>query len=732
MRGGTALFGSLASLALLAGCGGSGGGGIASTPAPTPAPAPAPTPTDYDTAEYNRSNGAVAAGAIAAYRAGASGANIVVAVIDSGVDSSNSEFAGRISPLSRDVAGSSGTSDADGHGTEVAGILLAARNNFGIQGVAYDATLLALRAARPGSCASSDGCAFPTSAIATGFDVATSAHARVINVSLGGSPATPTLDAAVNRATSAGAVVVVSAGNDGNAEVDPLAASILAAAAPGTVIIAGALDGSGALATFSNKAGVAANSYLGALGVDVRSFDNKGVAYLYSGTSEAAPIISGAVALLAQAFPNLTGAQIVDLLLRTADDAGTPGTDSTYGRGAINIARAFAPNGALTVAKVAAPITANAGTLGGALGDGGATAMALSKVVAHDSYDRAYIVNVAASLRQAPTGRLAMSLLTTDAQTSAGAIGAMNLSVAVRSQGPLGWRGDVLTGATSPALQPNQLLSGGATVSFGAHGGAAFGFGQSLSNLVDSAGGTYFDPGNLVAVRASDPGFQARQLGGGAVAQHFAGWTATIGIGELAVATPGFADAARSSRAVLRLSRAVGTISIAASGELLVEHGTLLGSRLSPAFGVNGATTSSATLGILAPFGDWTLMGEARIGVTNADLGSGIIAHTGSLVGTAASLTLAHDAVLTNGDRASITVAQPMRLSGNALLQLGGDAPVETRLGPSGREVAFEAQYGRPLGRGFATFGLFWRQDPGHIAGTAPDAGAAIRYRVRL
>ena len=57
-----------------------------------------------------------------------------------------------------------------------------------------------------------------------------------------------------------------------------------------------------------------------ALGYRVRTIDETGAGWLHSGTSFSAPIITGAVALVAQAFPNMTGAQIVDLLFSTADD----------------------------------------------------------------------------------------------------------------------------------------------------------------------------------------------------------------------------------------------------------------------------------------------------------------------------------------------------------------------------------------------------------------------------
>ena len=77
--------------------------------------------------------------------------------------------------------------------------------------------------------------------------------------------------------------------------------------------------------------------------------------------------------LLAQAFPNLTGAQIVDILFRSADDLGAAGTDAIFGHGRLNIASAFQPIGTTSLAgsQTAVSTTAN-GDMPAAAGDGGA------------------------------------------------------------------------------------------------------------------------------------------------------------------------------------------------------------------------------------------------------------------------------------------------------------------------------------------------------------------------
>jgi subtilisin family serine protease len=202
---------------LLNACGGGRSGGPISTPpvspppAPAPTPAPTPTPTAvFDTAEYRRSDGPSFHNVIPAWQLGATGVGVTLAIIDSGIDTTNPEFAGRISAASADVAGSRGVSNADSsHGTQVALTAAAARNNTGIVGIAYDATIQALRADSPGSCATpkvgdSGGCTFFDSAIALGVDRAISAGAKVINISLGGFPPNNALRAAIVRAQCRG------------------------------------------------------------------------------------------------------------------------------------------------------------------------------------------------------------------------------------------------------------------------------------------------------------------------------------------------------------------------------------------------------------------------------------------------------------------------------------------------------------------------------------------------
>ena len=146
------------------------------------------------------------------------------------------------------------------------------------------------------------------------------------------------------------------------------------------------------LSPFSNKAGTGAAFYLAARGFEDRAPDQTGAQFLWSGTSFSAPTISGAVALLASAFPNLSGAEIVEILFSSADDLGAAGIDSIFGNGRLDIAQAFQPIGTTSLATTMVPVsTSTNGDLPPAAGDGGTTGNTGAIIL--DGYSRAYVLN---------------------------------------------------------------------------------------------------------------------------------------------------------------------------------------------------------------------------------------------------------------------------------------------------------------------------------------------------
>ncbi len=379
---------SVSAIIALSGCGGSGGD-VNSTPTPPTNPTnpnPNPTSTSFLTPEFYRSDGPEYHNAVTAWQDGYTGQGVTLAIVDTGIDTTNTEFANRISAASKDVVGTRNTIQGeDDHGTQVALIAAAARNNSGVVGIAYNANIQVLRADQPGSCTSTgldSGCKFYDSDIAEGVIAAADAGARVVNLSLGGSVPGNVLKNAIAYAASKNVVVVVSAGNQAGANPDPFATGIRNAGG-NNVIIAGSIDELGVLSDFSNSAGSQADYFLAARreniccvyeGSNIKVItqpDGSQIITLVNGTSFAAPQITGAVALLAQAFPTLTNTQIVSLLLQNARDAGTAGVDATYGRGILDIGAALQPQGQTSLAGTTQSISLSgaSGTTSAAMGD---------------------------------------------------------------------------------------------------------------------------------------------------------------------------------------------------------------------------------------------------------------------------------------------------------------------------------------------------------------------------
>lgn len=736
----------IGSASVLAACGGAGGGGpapLGSAPAavaPPPAPLPAPPPpTNFDTAEYRRSTAPFQANAIAAWQAGATGQGVTIGFIDSGINPNSSEFAGRIAPASRDVSGlGRSLDDSSGHGTAVAAVAAAARNDSGMMGVAFQARIAAFRADN-GQC--SDGCSYTDGAIAAGLDAAVGAGARAVNISLGGSSAGSALRSAFNRAVNAGLVVVISAGNDSDAQPDPLPVAALAATGSGNILIVGSVDSRGAISSFSNRAGATQSNFLVAVGEDVRSFDQNGQAFFYSGTSFSAPTVSGAVALLAQAFPNLTGRRIAEILLTTADDLGSPGTDPVFGRGRLNIARAMAPIGQTSLAgtAIAVPAVPN-GSLGTALGNGLSTGTALASVPVTDQYDRLYTFALGATLRTASAGRLAGRLESARLQTTSTAItdGPVSTSLALRTtafaprpaadrfresdsgQSHLGFaqRGlDRHVALRNPLRETQLAMRHGAA-------GLTFASGQ-LAGLAlpgTAAGGFLADDGLLPN---EGTGTNGRQL----VMADVATGPVTLALAASSRHLPlpqaaGLSRSARQDHLMVAAGYSRGPVALAVQAADTQDEGALLGTRLSPAFGLSGGRTRSlgaaATVGLggasvrFAGTQGWVMPHTSDSGLLRAD---------GTL---STSSWSASAAVPLGGSLFSARVAQPLAVTGGRFRLANGPA---LEAAATARETVLElgvetALFGAPL-----SLAAFHRSDAGNIAGIS-DTGAAFTWMV--
>ncbi|MBA4804684.1 MAG: S8 family serine peptidase [Brevundimonas sp.] len=367
-----------------------------------------------------RNYGSANSGAIAAWNAGATGAGINVGVIDSGIDFAQPDLAGRISTtLSTDVVvgrnmptGLLGDNGSPAHGTSVSGVIAAGFNGFGTIGTAYESTIVSIRADVSDCDDPEDDVCFKSGDLVRAIDYAITNGIPIVNMSLGGEgPLGPTFEAALLRAVNAGIVFTIAAGNAGDEPTggDPEWPGRYATDPrfAGSIIVVGAHDASNQLADFSNRAGVSAAAYISAAGVDVITACDGTSCWRVNGTSFAAPAVAGALALLLDAFPNLTGREAVAILLQTAREAGDPGVDSVYGRGLLDIARAFQPVGSTSVPTASgATVSVTAQRFaytGAAFGDAFRRGEGL-QTVGHDSFDRLFRVDLAAAFGEAPRG----------------------------------------------------------------------------------------------------------------------------------------------------------------------------------------------------------------------------------------------------------------------------------------------------------------------------------------
>lgn len=266
---------------------------------------------------------------------GITGNGIVVAVIDGGVDYTHPDLDGNIwrnageipdngidddrNGFIDDIGGwdfvSNDNNPMDeslsGHGTHVAGIIAAERNDFGITGVAYNAKIMPVRVLPK----------FPTgnwSDVAAGIRYAVNNGANIINLSLGNDiMPQPLVDAAIQYATDKKVVVVMSAGNESSPQPNYPAIN-----ADRFGIAVGGIDKNNRMYKSSDLAGFRPLDYVVAPGVDIYSTTPNNSYKTFNGTSMAAPHVAGVAALVLSANPNLTPAQVEYILTTTANRNG--------------------------------------------------------------------------------------------------------------------------------------------------------------------------------------------------------------------------------------------------------------------------------------------------------------------------------------------------------------------------------------------------------------------------
>lgn len=251
------------------------------------------------------------------------GKGVTVAVIDSGV-AAHPDLAGRVLPGIDLVSGSGdGSDDEVGHGTTVAGLIAgSSADGLGVVGLAPDASILPVRVLNAKNKYND------AKIVADGVVWAVDHGARVINLSLGGGVNSSVLADAIDYAFAKDVVVVACVGNvmpDGPAKI------WYPASEPGILAVTALTsDGQAWKGALSGPQTVLAAPGSNLVGSGINGFQR------VEGTSFASPLVAASAALVRSHWPNMSAANVVQRLISTARDAGTPGRDDLYGFGVVD------------------------------------------------------------------------------------------------------------------------------------------------------------------------------------------------------------------------------------------------------------------------------------------------------------------------------------------------------------------------------------------------------------
>ncbi len=778
------LLGGLAAGGIIAAGGGGGGGSgstpapVTPTPPPTPTPNPTP-PSSFETPEYLNQYGLGTIKASSAYARGYTGMGSVVAVLDGGFKpydlgtDTNPPFGNFVQGYDFVTNDTNPfvPADSDEHATRVSRVIAGLKNGLDGHGVAYNAKIMPLRIFSNGSGS------LLTAAPALDY-AKNSASVDVINLSFGSLNRIPTgtgfyygaplaskdlanlpssYIGALANAEAANKVIVFAAGNDGfNSETGRIAyysnqnfdapvqgsvtyeeflastgvsaadyrenQSTLDARLPlvagtgvgtGTWLNVIATDQNNVIADFSNGCGDTKNFCLAAPGVDIT---DAGV----NGTSFAAPHVSGAVAVLMGAFPNLTPEQVVTLLLDTATDLGAADVDDVYGHGLVNLDEATKPQGTTTVATASgltAPVPS--GLLSSAFGD----SLQAGSVAFLDSYGRVY---------NAPVNSLVTEINPADLTDKFGALWQSASAFAARDD--RGQAGSIYNWSASSDKRDDTVGVAASSLGYIKGGGVSPLFAYQSSDTLRAGfamnPAVYADQdANRMQISVPVSPTSALRVGSAFSKNYSAEGSVPI-----------VNDNKTMGYDLEYAQRIADDLDVAAFTGVMREKGQVLGALFNGAFEVDATNTTFA--GISATYSltpSTFLTGNYMYATSDVQTQNQAFAMN-DVSSDSTMLGLVSTDVASSGDAAMVSLRQPLRnRSGSGSLSSisgyqedGGYASRTTNydLTPSGREQTLEFAYSTPVGQDQSvTFTIGGSQDYANIAGQ-DEAHALAVYRL--
>ena len=255
-----------------------------------------------------------------AWRSGLTGKGVTVAIVDSGLSGTTGDIdKSRVLP-GKNCVGGTGVDDTLGHGTFVAGVIGATKDNgVGIAGIAPGVTIVPIK------CYATDETDFAAQAAGI-YAAVDEYHCDILNISAGDPEIVPEVEAAIRHALDEGVIVVAAAGNSGDTQ-------LLYPASYDGVISVSNVGRDLVLSATSNKND---HVWVTAPGREIVSLGRLPLTVkMSSGTSFSAPAVAGVAALLKEAFPQMTPADFREILKVSSKDLGRTGYDIYYGWGLV-------------------------------------------------------------------------------------------------------------------------------------------------------------------------------------------------------------------------------------------------------------------------------------------------------------------------------------------------------------------------------------------------------------
>ena len=723
----------------------------------------------YDGRIFNRSSGGALVDDV-------SDGRVLVAVIDSGVDLVHSDLDAN---LRTDLAVTcttgagcvAGGQDTDGHGTNVAGIIAAERNGVGMHGIAPEARVIPIAAIISGGSttaalkyANNQGAQAINNSWGYVYDSFTDlstipiidATGPVIAAHPSGSYSAPSAAALrsslvtvedsttdlvqFQAAVAAHRLIVFSAGNSGLTQPGILAGLPLyfqGATTPGILsqvnydivnpehydwsrnwVSSISLDDNNTISSFSHQCGVSKNWCLAAPG-QVASTTKLGGGYeANSGTSFSAPNVTGAIAVMLGAFPQLTPEAVLQILFDTATDLGATGVDDVYGRGLVNLQKATDPTTGgwtLSVSSFGRGSESSSSSSSFSFEDSGfglstAFGSALAQnnvnVMFQDGYNKDYSVPlsvVAGSVTHKQTSFDRFNLFAEESFDNVVRVNnntALGFSAAAPDPIP------DKTGST-----PFGKFSAQSTVPMGLDNAlVALNYRTNMAEAMQPLGTKNLTATNALqnpylhlvnSATSSVMGYQT-----GAAKLRVAAYSGTMN-GDRPDYNYRFDNDKKASGVVSEIAFANNdnTANVAIENGVTMEDNSFLGSEASGAFGIDKSSTYfTGFSGRITVADDVSLIGNANVGLTNvAASNSSIFTNFGSVMTGAFALGAEFKNIAGGNNALGFMVSQPLHvMRGNANLTLPTDVATDgsvifqnqrLNLAPSAREIDFESYY---------------------------------------